>query len=147
MERVKDIMSRDIVAALPSDSVEKIAKLMAQNDIGSVPIVEDGELKGVLTDRDIVTRCIADGKAPSSTKVSEVMTTDVSFVTPDQSVHDAVNMMATAQVRRLPVLSKGYVDGMVSLADIARRHAGPEIASAISEISEPNTIYCDSPNK
>ena len=134
-ETVKDIMSREIVAVLPGDTAEAAARRMQQHDVGSRPVVSGGELKGILTDRDIVIRCVAAGKQPDSVKASELMTRDVAFVTPDQTVHDAVRMMAAEQVRRLPVVSNGFIDGMVSLADIARRHAGPEIAEAISDIS------------
>lgn len=134
-ETVKDIMTKDIVAVLPSDSVSEAAVLMYENDIGSVPVVSDNQLKGIITDRDIVIRCIAKGKAPNKTKVSELMSTNVSYLTPEQSVHDAVSKMASEKVRRLPVVKNGHLDGIVSLADIARLHAGPEIANAISEIS------------
>lgn len=135
-EKVNDIMSKNVIALLPSDTVEEAAKLMSENDIGSLPIVSGGELKGMITDRDIVLRCVATGKSPSKVKVSDLMSTDIAFVTPNQTVHDAVNLMASEQVRRLPVINNGYVDGMISLADIARIHAGPEVANAISEISE-----------
>lgn len=135
-ETVNDIMTKNVIALLPSDTVEEAAKLMSENDIGSLPVVSGGELKGMVTDRDIVLRCVATGKSPSKVKVSDLMSTDISFVTPNQTVHDAVNLMASEQVRRLPVINNGYVDGMISLADIARIHAGPEIANAISEISE-----------
>ena len=134
-ETVKDIMTKDIVAVLPSDCVSEAAVLMYENDIGSVPVVSDNQLKGIITDRDIVIRCIAKGKAPNKTKVSELMSTNVSYLTPEQSVHDAVSKMASEKVRRLPVVKNGQLDGIVSLADIARLHAGPEIANAISEIS------------
>lgn len=135
-ETVKDVMTKNVIALLPSDTVEEAAKLMSDNDIGSIPVISGGELKGILTDRDIVLRCVANGKCPSRVKVSDLMTTDISFITPDQTVHDAINLMAAEKVRRLPVINNGYVDGMISLADIARLHAGPEIARAISEISE-----------
>lgn len=71
-----------------------------------------------------------------------MMTQEVAYVTPDQTVHDLVQMMAAEQVRRLPVIRDGYIDGMVSLADIARRHAGPEVAEAISEISASHIGPC-----
>ena len=137
-ETVNDIMIKNVIALLPSDTIEEAAKLMSENDIGSLPVVSGGELKGMITDRDIVLRCVAAGKAASEVRVSDLMSTDIAFVTPNQTVHDAINVMSSEQVRRLPVINNGYVDGMISLADIARVHAGPEIASAISEISESN---------
>ena len=138
-EIVKDIMSKNVVAVLPNDTAEDAARLMSENDIGSVPVIASGKLKGLLTDRDIVTRCISKGKTASATQVSELMTTDVAYVTPEQSVHEAISMMAAERVRRLPVVKEGVVDGMVSLADIARIHSGPEIASALTEISSNHT--------
>lgn len=140
-EIVKDIMSKNVVAVLPNDTAEDAARLMSENDIGSVPVIASGKLKGLLTDRDIVTRCISKGKTASATQVSELMTTDVAYVTPEQSVHEAISMMAAERVRRLPVVKEGVVDGMVSLADIARIHSGPEIASALTEISSSQTCY------
>ncbi len=134
-ETVKDIMSKNVVAVLPNDTAEDAARLMSENDIGSVPVIASGKLKGLLTDRDIVTRCISQGKSANTTQVSELMTTDVAYVTPEQSVHEAISMMAAERVRRLPVVNAGVVDGMVSLADIAKIHSGPEIASALTEIS------------
>lgn len=134
-ETVNDVMSKKVIALLPSDSVRDAAKLMSYNDIGSIPVVSGGELKGIITDRDIVIRCIAQNKSVDNMHVSELMSTDITFVTPDQTVHDAISLMASEQIRRLPVIRNGFIDGMISLSDIARLHAGPEIASAISEIS------------
>jgi CBS domain-containing protein len=141
-ETVKDVMSKNIIAVLPSDTAQEAARLMKENNIGAVPVVSGGELKGILTDRDIVLGCVAQGKDPNAVKASDMMTREVAYITPEQTVHDAVQMMAAEQVRRLPVLREGYIDGMVSLADIARRHAGPEIAEAISEISSNHEGPC-----
>lgn len=134
-ETVNDVMSKKVIALLPSDSVRDAAKLMSYHNIGSIPVVSGGELKGIITDRDIVIRCIAQNKSVDNMHVSELMSTDITFVTPDQTVHDAISLMASEQIRRLPVIRNGFIDGMISLSDIARLHAGPEIASAISEIS------------
>ena len=141
-ETVKDVMSKNIIAVLPSDTIQEVARLMQENNIGAVPVVSGGELKGILTDRDIVLGCVAQGKAPHEVKAASLMTREVAYVTPNQTVHDAVQMMASEQVRRLPVVRDGYIDGIVSLADIARRHAGPEIAEAISEISSNHEGPC-----
>ena len=141
-ETVKDVMSKNIIAVLPSDTIQEVARLMQENNIGAVPVVSGGELKGILTDRDIVLGCVAQGKDPHDVKASSLMTREVAYVTPNQTVHDAVQMMASEQVRRLPVIRDGYIDGIVSLADIARRHAGPEIAEAISEISSNHEGPC-----
>ena len=128
----------DAGPATMTATANEAAVLMYENDIGSVPVISGRKLKGIITDRDIVTRCIAKGKQPDKTKVSELMSTNIAFLNPDQTVHDAVSLMAEEKVRRLPVVKDGHLDGIVSLADIARIHSGPEIANAISEISIPN---------
>lgn len=138
-EIVRNIMSKNVVAVLPNDTAEDAAKLMSENDIGSIPVISNGRLEGLLTDRDIVIRCISKEKNANATKVSDLMSKNVAFVTPEQSVHEAVSMMAAERVRRLPVVKDGVVNGMISLADIARIHSGPEIASALTEISSKNT--------
>lgn len=137
-ETVKDIMSKDIAAVLLSDTARDAAILMYENNIGSVPVVSGKKLQGILTDRDIVLRCIAKGKSADDTKVSEIMSTNMITVTPEETVHDAVIKMSSERIRRLPVVKNGELEGVVSLADIARNHAGPEIAGAISEISMPD---------
>ena len=137
-EIVKDVMTKEVLAVLPSDTVEQAAVLMYENDIGSVPVVLDGVLKGILTDRDIVVRCIAKGKSTYKAKVSEIMSNDICTLTPKNTLHDAIEIMAKEQIRRVPVVENGMIDGIVSLADIARVHSGPEIALAISEISLPS---------
>ena len=137
MERkVKDIMSSNIIAVLPSDNIFEAAKLMDKHKIGAVPVVSAGELKGMITDRDIVLRCIAKDKDVKSVKASDLMSTDLVFLTPEQTVRDATQMMSDNQIRRLPVVDNGHIDGMVSLADIAKLGPDAEIAQAICEISK-----------
>ena len=130
-ETVNDVMSKKVVAVLPGDTLEEAARLMKEHDVGVLPVVSGGELKGLVTDRDIVLQCVAAGKA------YQIMTKDVVSVSPGQTVSEAARLMGKEQIRRLPVLKDGVIDGMISMADIARRHAGPEVAAAISEISEP----------
>ena len=124
-ETVNDVMSKKVVAVLPGDTLEEAARLMKEHDVGVLPVVSGGELKGLVTDRDIVLQCVAAGKEPSQVKAYQIMTSE------------AARLMGKEQIRRLPVIKDGVIDGMISMADIARRHAGPEVAAAISEISEP----------
>ena len=135
-EKIKDIMSKIIISVMPSTTVQDAAKLMQQNNIGSVPVVSAGEIKGILTDRDIILRCVAFGKDPSQVKAEDIMTSHVACLTPEQPVDDAMNMMATEQVRRLPVVEGGVIQGIVSFSDVARRHTGPEVAETIGQISQ-----------
>ena len=136
-------MTKEILAVLPENTVEEAAIIMYENDIGSVPVVFEGQLKGVLTDRDIVIRCIAKGKSVAKTKISEVMSNYVFFIEPTQTVSEAINMMAEKKVRRLPVATKGQIEGIISLADIARVHSEKEVGDAISKISLPDEKSSD----
>ena len=122
-ETVNDVMSKKVVAVLPGDTLEEAARLMKEHDVGVLPVVSGGELKGLVTDRDIVLQCVAAGKEPSQVKAYQIMTKDVVSVSPGQTVSEAARLMGKEQIRRLPVLKDGVIDGMISMADIARRHA------------------------
>ena len=143
-EKVKDIMSKKVISVTPSDSIRCAAKLMQENNIGSVPVVSGGQVKGMLTDRDIILRCVAFGKNPEQVKAEDIMTSHVAYVSSNQSAEDAVNLMAAEQVRRLPVVDDGAIQGMVSFCDVARAHE-PDVGQAIEEISEvsKNQIWND----
>lgn len=110
---------------------------MSEHNIGSIPVVDNGQIKGMLTDRDIVLRCVAEGKDPTHVKVGDIMTTGTVYITPHQSVDDAVRMMSYEQIRRLPVVEDGKLAGIISLADLARMRDHTEVAQAICEISKP----------
>ncbi len=140
---IKQIMSKNIYSISPADSAVRAAQLMDQHDVGSVPVVSEGTLKGILTDRDIVIRCVAKNMNPDLVKASEIMTSRIAYISENQPVSDAVSMMASEQIRRLPVVEDGQLVGMVSFADIARRDTSPEIAEAISEISSSDLAELD----
>ena len=134
-QTVKNIMTSKIISVLPGDSVQEAAKQMQEHDIGSLPVISAGSLRGILTDRDIVLRCVAQGKSPEQMKVSDIMTKEVVFLTANQPIGDAEKMMEIEQVRRLPVVDRGIVQGMVSVADIARYAGDHEIANVVGKIS------------
>lgn len=134
---VREIMSTRIVSVQPTSTVRDAALLMNRHNIGSVPVVEGNAVRGMLTDRDIVLRCVAADRDPSSVKVSDICSQGAVSVSPNQSLSDAMNLMATEQVRRLPVVDNGSLVGMLSLADIAREKSGMELAEVISDISMP----------
>lgn len=134
---IGDIMSKNVISVAPTDNAMHAAKLMSDHNIGAVPVVQDNQVKGMLTDRDIVLRCVAQGKDYKTVPVSDIMTSGAAFVSSSQPVSDAVELMSSEQVRRLPVVDNGKITGMLSLADIARLRNEPEIAKAISEISMP----------
>lgn len=136
--KIQEIMTRDPKTCSLETTLEDVASLMRDEDVGAIPIVDDGELAGIITDRDIVVRCIADGKAPGDTTVEEVISEDLKTVSPDDDVQQAARIMADAQIRRLPVVDEdGNLVGMVSLGDIAVKHSDEEVSGgALEDISE-----------
>ena len=133
---VRDIMESDVVSADPGEDLMTVACRMAAEDIGCLPVVENGHVEGILTDRDIVLRCIAEGRDPMLCTAGEICTRSAAYVYADQSVRDALAIMSAEQVRRLPVLDRGKLAGMVSIGDAAKNHAdGGEVADALAEIS------------
>ena len=131
-DTIRDVMTGDPKTVEASADLEEAAKLMASEDIGNVLVVENGEVQGIVTDRDIVVRGIAKGKSPSDTSVREVASTDVESLSPDDSVDDAVKKMEQEDVRRLPVVEDGKPVGIVSLGDLAQQK---DKDSALADIS------------
>ena len=135
--KLREIMTDSVVRINPEESVAVAARTLARYNIGMLPVCGgDGRLCGVVTDRDLVTRCIAAGRQPSSTKVAEVMTTNVVSARPDMDTGTAAYLMGRQQIRRLPVLENGRLCGMVSLGDLANREeTAYDATDALSEIS------------
>ena len=101
------------------DTVLEAAQVMRDNDIGDAIVVEDGQVTGIVTDRDIVVRAVADGRDPQSTAVGEICTTGIQAIEPDASVDDSLRMMREHDIRRLPVVKNGRPVGILSLGDLA----------------------------
>jgi len=116
--------------------LREVAVMMREGDVGSVPVVEGGKLVGILTDRDIVVRAIADGK-DASAPVSDAMTAEIFSVKPDDFVFEAIRIMGDRQVRRIPVVAdSGNLAGIIAIADIALEMEDErEIAETLEEIS------------
>ena len=135
--KVRELMSTPVVRIHPEESVAVAARALAHYNIGILPVCgNDGRLCGLVTDRDIVTRCLASGRSPAVTPVREVMTTQILSARPDMDAAAAAGLMGRAQIRRLPVLENGRLCGMVSLGDLARREeTGMDAADALGEIS------------
>ncbi len=135
---VKDIMTDPAIVIAENASTYEAAKLMREHNIGSVPVVNVEEhLVGIVTDRDIVVRNMARGLDPKSHSVNEIMTTDVSCVTPETEIDEAAEIMANDKIRRLPVVEDERVVGFVALGDIsACRDYTFEIGEALCEISK-----------
>ena len=136
--KVRDIMTQPAIHVAPGESVEVAARTLTQYNIGALPVCNsDGKLCGVVTDRDLVTRCVASGRKPSQTTVRDVMTDKVEQAKPDMDAAVAAHLMGRLQVRRLPVVEYGKLCGMVSLGDLAKQEGSiMDAADALSDISE-----------
>lgn len=134
---VKDIMQRELRVADPATSLSDAAEIMRDADIGALPVVEGGQILGMVTDRDIVIRAIAENKDPDVVTVREIMTPEFVCVFEEQSEDEAAELMAKRQIRRLPVLNRDRkLVGMLSLGDLAR-HETDKSGEALREISQP----------
>ena len=132
---VKDAMTSDVRTATPSQSLTDVAQLMKQEDVGSVPVVEDGRLIGMLTDRDIVVRGIADGSDPHAIHVGDIASRDLVTVRPDDDLDEALRLMAQHQVRRLAVVEDGTLVGVLAQADVAHEAKDKAVGQVVEEIS------------
>jgi CBS domain-containing protein len=119
---IRDVMTPNPRTVSPSDTIQNAAQIMRDEDTGAVPVVEDGRPIGMVTDRDIVIRAVADG-GQLSRPVSEIVTTGVVAVTPDMSTREAAELMSEHQIRRLPVVEGERLVGIVSIGDLAVKDA------------------------
>ena len=119
--KVYDVMSTNVVHIDAAETTAAAARLLSRHNIGVLPVCKNESLVGVVTDRDIVLRCIAAGLSPDTTSVAQVMTQRVVSVSPDDDVRLASGKMATEQIRRLPVVQARKLVGMVSLGDLAKQ--------------------------
>src|SRR5690349_21075283 len=134
-DRVADVMSREVKLVGPDDNVRQVAQMMREADTGILPVAEGDRLIGMLTDRDVTVRLVAEGRDPGQTKVRDVMTADIRYVFEDEDLEHVAENMAEQQVRRLPVMNRQKrLVGVVSVGDIARR-TQPLAGKALSGIS------------
>lgn len=136
--QVRELMNQNVISISPDESVALAARLISRHNVGSLPVcAEDGTLRGVVTDRDIVLRCIAAEENPKEMPVRNIMTRSLNVIAPDDDVRAASHMMSEKQVRRLPVVERNRVVGMLSLGDLAKcNKCDMEASKALSEISE-----------
>jgi CBS domain-containing protein len=133
---VKEIMTARVESVLPTDSLRDAARKMRDLNIGSLPVMENGGLLGMITDRDICCRGIADGFDPARTEVSEIMSRDVSFCFSDDAVTDAVRQMERRHIRRLAVLNRDKrMAGVLSVDDVA--HYSRQLAGEVLDTVRP----------
>ncbi len=135
--KISKCMTRDVQLASPTQSIRDAAKMMADIDAGSLPVGQDNRLVGMITDRDIAIRAVAEGKSPD-TPVREVMSQEVLYCFDDQELEEVARNMADIKVRRLPVLNRSkHLVGIVSLGDLSRKQQPEMTAKAVSNISKP----------
>ncbi len=133
---VKDLMSDQVISVSPEETVAVAARLMTRHNVGALPVRDrDGSLCGILTDRDVVTRCVALERPMQQTSVARVMTSRVATVPPTASVDQAAAMLAREQVRRLPVVEGRRLVGMVTLSDLSRQAPAEETADVLREVT------------
>jgi CBS domain-containing protein len=131
-------MTTNPTSVVADNPVVEAARIMKEKDVGIVPVVEGGRLVGTVTDRDIAVRVVAEGKDPHSVRVREIASTDVVTVDPQQDLDEALRLMASHQVRRLPVVEEGgKLVGIVAQADVAREANDKQTGELVEEISQP----------
>jgi CBS domain-containing protein len=138
METCADIMTNDPVSCAPGDVVEKAANLMRQNDVGPVPVVDDDKLVGIVTDRDLTLKVLAEGRDPKRTRVQDVMTREVVTCRTDDDVQKALEAMSEHQIRRIPVVDEeDRLVGMIAQADVATNMTdAKKVAGVVKDISQ-----------
>jgi CBS domain-containing protein len=135
--KVREIMTTDVVTATPDTTLDQIAGMMRDQDVGAIPILDDDQLVGIVTDRDIVVRCIAEGKDPSETSVEEVLIEEeLETILPDVDAEEAAQLMASKQIRRLPVIEDEVLVGIVSLGDISAKGDSEAAGEALEDVSQ-----------
>ena len=140
--RCHEIMTSSVKTATRDMTLHEVAALMREGDMGAIPVVEDGKLVGIVTDRDIVVRSIAEGK-DASANIGEAMTSEIFSVKPDDFVFEAIRLMGDKQIRRIPVVDdNGRLAGIIAIADIALEMEDErEIAETLEEISSGSSFW------
>ena len=135
--KVRELMTKHVIRIHPEEPVAVAARTLTQYNIGALPVCGgDGRLYGMVTDRDLVIRCMASGRSAEQMKVRDVMTGGVVSVSPEMDISAAAHLMGRRQVRRLPVVENGRLCGMVSLGDLATTDSGAmDAADALTEIT------------
>jgi CBS domain-containing protein len=136
-KQVRDAMTPGVRSVAPSDSVTEAAQAMREQDVGSLPVVEGEQVVGIVTDRDIVVRAVAEGVDPRTATVGDVASGDLVTVEPDQDLAEVLALMARYRVRRLPVVENGQLVGVVAQADVALEASEKDAGEMLENISQP----------
>ena len=135
-KKVRDAMSGDVRTASLSQSLHEAARVMKEEDVGSLPVVQDGRLVGTLTDRDIVLRAVAEGADMKAVRVGDIASHEPVTVSPDQDLDEALTLMAKHRVRRLPVVEDGALVGILAQADVALEAKEKDSGAMLEQISQ-----------
>jgi CBS domain-containing protein len=138
--QIRDVMTKEIRSAGPSDTIRDVARLMRDLNVGTIPVCDNDKLLGLITDRDIVVRCVAEDMDPDECTVTDHMSADIVTARPDMSTDEAMRLMSEHQIRRLPVMEGEKMIGIVSLGDLAVESKGvdgQEIKEGLKNISQP----------
>jgi CBS domain-containing protein len=135
---VREAMTASVSSVSPSQSLADAAQVMKGENVGSVPVVEEGRLAGIVTDRDIVTRAVAERRNPQDVRVEEIASHDLVTVEAQQDLDEALALMARHKVRRLPVLQEGRLVGMLAQADVALEAKEKKVGEMVEQISQPS---------
>ena len=139
--KVREAMTSDVSLSSPTQSIREAARLMAEQDIGALPVGENDRLIGMITDRDIAVRAVAKGLGPD-TKIREVMSHEVMYCFDDEDLEDAAHNMGDIKVRRLPVLNRDKrLVGIIAISDLAGREDAQKMGQAVAEISAPGGAH------
>ncbi len=139
--RVNEVMTRNVRVASPKDTIREAARIMAQIDAGVVPVGENDRLVGMLTDRDIAVRAVAEGKGPDTT-VGEVMTPDVQYCFDDEDIDEVCQNLCDQQIRRIPVVNRQKrLVGILSLGDLALSGGNGATGETLAAISRPGGMH------
>ncbi|MGV3741198.1 MAG: CBS domain-containing protein [Burkholderiaceae bacterium] len=139
MQRIEEIMTRDVMTVSPQETIRRAAQMMDELNVGAIPVCDGQKLVGMITDRDITVRAIAAGNPPDSTSVGDIMSSDVRWCYEDQPVDEVMEEMRDVQIRRIPVMdhTTNNMVGIVSLGDLATKHSA-EVDRTLEKISTPS---------
>jgi CBS domain-containing protein len=140
-KKVNDVMTPTVRSVTLGQSLTEAAEMMKENDVGSLPVVDDDRrLMGILTDRDIVLRAVAERVDPQSVKAGDVASRELVTVEPEEDLDEALRLMAEHQVRRLPVVEDGRLVGMLAQADAALEAKEKKAGEMLADVSQPSTF-------
>lgn len=139
MQRISDVMTRDVMSVSPQETIRRAAQMMDELNVGALPVCDGQKLVGMVTDRDITVRGVAAGQSPDAAHVEDVMSASVHWCFDDQTVDEVMQQMGDTQIRRVPVVDHDTKEliGIVSLGDLATKHSA-QVDRTLEEISSPS---------